>query len=72
MDRRTLKVFFLTWFSFAFFFSSVIPLTSDVQRSSTEWIIRGLIGGFFVAGLTALMEAWKRRKSPQALPNEEL
>jgi hypothetical protein len=72
INKRDLKVFFLTWFSFAFFFSSTMPLLADSQRSSIEWIVRGLVGGFFVGAATALVEVWRRRKNPQALPNEEL
>jgi protein-S-isoprenylcysteine O-methyltransferase Ste14 len=72
INKGSLKVFFLTWFSYAFFSSSMMPLLTDLQRSPTEWILRGLAVGFFVGAATAFMAVWKRRKHPQALPNEEL
>jgi RimJ/RimL family protein N-acetyltransferase len=73
-SRWIAKVFLLTWFSFAFFFVSVIaPLNADLGRSRSEWLLRGVIGGFVVAALTAYVERRRQaRAAKQPLPSEEL
>lgn len=73
LNKRVTSVFALTWFSFAWFFSSVIPLISDVTRSGSEWLARGVFAGFFVGAITAYFEYRRERKQlAEASRDEEL
>jgi hypothetical protein len=73
LTRRTLKVFLWTWFSFAWFFVAVIAaMNSDLGRSFANWLVRGIVGGFFVGALTAYLDHRQRVKSAVPLPDDEL
>lgn len=74
LSRQTTKTFLLSWFSFAWFFVSVIAvMNGDLQRSFPNWLIRGVIAGFFVGAISAYLDQRRRAKEPTpALPDEEL
>ena len=73
LSRRTLKVFLLSWFSFAFFFVSIIaPLNADLGRPFSAWLIRGTIAGFFVGAITAYLDHRKRASNMVRQQGEEL
>ena len=72
LSRETTRTFLLTWFSFAWFFVSVIAvMNDDLQRSFTNWLIRGVIGGFFVGAIAAHLDRRRRtRELSQEAPSE--
>jgi hypothetical protein len=57
MLRRLIRVFLLTWFSFAFFYSTMMPFVLDLP--TRELIRLALITGVIVALLSSLFE-WMR------------
>jgi hypothetical protein len=71
LSRQTSKTFLLSWFNFAWFFVSVIAvMNDDLQRSFTNWLIRGVIGGFFAGLISAYLDQRRRAKEvADALPN---
>ena len=71
MKIRLVRVFLATWFSFALFFSTMLPF---LNRPQSQLILRGIIGGFFVATATVLFERWRLSRTALTKPplNEEL
>lgn len=54
MRLAILRVFLLTWFSFAFFYSTMMPFLLD--RSVRDLVRPALITGLFVALASSLVE----------------
>ena len=61
---RIVKVFALTWFSFVFMFVSIEPYV--LGKSPRELFVPALIGGFFVAVMTALGDVWRARRAERS------
>lgn len=57
MRLRLVRFFCLTWFSFAFFYCTMMPLVDD--RTMRELLRPSLITGFFVAVVSSFVE-WMR------------
>lgn len=62
MITRILRLFLLTWISFAFFFITMMPFV--MERSSRELIVPGLTGGLLAASLSSVVE-WMRLRYRQ-------
>ena len=51
----------------------IAAMNNDMQRSFTNWIVRGVISGFVVGAITAYADYRRRKKELlEPLPNEEL
>ena len=73
LSRETTRTFLRTWFSFAWFFVSIAVMNDDLQRSFTNWLIRGVIGGFFVGAISAYLDQRRRAKElSQEAPSEQV
>ena len=57
MNKRLLRLFGLTWFSFAFFYSTMMPFV--LERPTRELLGPGVFAGFFVAVVSTALE-WMR------------
>ena len=57
MRLRLVRFFCLTWFSFAFFYCTMMPLIDE--RTMRELLRPALVAGFFVAVASSLFE-WMR------------
>lgn len=68
MRRRLLRLFGLTWFGFALFYSTTMTFVLD--RPTRELIVPAAITGFFVASLTALLE-WLRLRHKDRAASED-
>jgi hypothetical protein len=57
MRPRLIRFFLLTWFSFAFFYSTTMPFL--LERTVRDVIRPAIITGFFVALVSSIVE-WMR------------
>ena len=63
-----LRLFLLTWISFAFFYITMMPFV--MERSSRELIVPGLQGGLVAAALSSVVE-WMRLRHRQRATDRE-
>ena len=68
LPTRILRLFLLTWISFAFFYITMMPFV--MERSSRELIVPGLLGGLVAAALSSVVE-WMRLRHRQRATDRE-